>query len=377
METASNSLSVSKSFREYIERNLGENDEFKQLVDRYSNINLGYQFKTEECPENRRLYREIKDLLWIATSNSKDIDDFSKRIIGLLSHNSHNELISVLKETEIIYDSLIWKTQKQNIERIENQLSGYKSQFEELYFKINKFYGTVWNRQIPIKIMLYPIPLEKGITTATQIGNTLICGFLSKNGKDYIGRLGIIIHEMCHMLFDAQPVELKYNIDDWFIQSNSDFNTLAYTYLDEGLATAIGNGWAYQQIHRKIDTLEWYNDEYINGFTHEIFDIVSDYLSEEKRIDEGFVKLTIEEFAKKFPQAIYETQILLNEMQLCANSEGDKEIKLISSSMRQYFNIRSYGFQHQLMMRRRYNPFTNLEQPNFLSLKKLIMRRSH
>lgn len=341
LETATNAPGSSSSYKEYIEKELGGNLAFKVLRTRFSNIRRSDELKKESYPFNRHSSKTVVDLIWITCSNSLDINDLNNRLIGILSNRDHAELIAVLKEAEPFYDKLVWNKVQKQITRIENQLEPYGKKIEKLFLQISKFYGTEWNTSIPFKVMLYPIPLERGTTTATPKGNALICSFLTEQEDDYIGRLGVIIHEMCHILFDEQPLHLQNKIDRWFTESQSSFSKLAYSYIDEGLATAIGNGWAYREIHGEIDTMEWYNNEYINGFGHALFDGVSEYLAQGKTIDEAFINNAITLFGKTFPKSNSNIATLLNEVRIYANAEEKKDIDKIFGNLRNHFQIRS------------------------------------
>ena len=341
LETAKHVPSAAPALIDYIEENLGNDAAFNAIVKRYTAINFNYELKREEYPFSRHNSTTAKDFIWVASSNSLNINDFSSRIIGVLPNQAHGELIATMKAVEPFYDNLIWNNQQKNIARIENQLLPYGDKIEELFLKISKFYGTEWNTEIPFKVMLYPIPLERGGTTAIPKGNTLICSFLSEREDDYIGRLGVIIHEMCHIIFGEQSLELQLEIDEWFTSSDSDYAKLSYSYIDEGLATAIGNGWAYQQIHGEIDTAEWYNNKYINGYAHSLFDLVSEYLAKGKTMDKDFANNAITLFGKTFPKANAEISTLLNEVQIFANSETKEGVDNVFGAIGNHFQLRS------------------------------------
>ncbi|MEO1213623.1 MAG: hypothetical protein AAFY45_08875 [Bacteroidota bacterium] len=344
LETASEAPGTSRSFHKLIHDNLAAEEAFGSLVEAYKQIKFNYHFQREEFPENRHSYREIKDLIWVAASYAEDLEDFNQRIVGYLPHASHKKLLSIMKGAEPYYDRLVWNNEQENIARIKEQLSTYKGQIEDLFLRVSKFYGTEWSKEVPFRILLYPIPLDRGYTTAIPKGNALICSFLSKNENDYEGRLGVIIHEMCHILFDEQRQRLQQDIDKWFMKSESDWSKLAYSYLDEGLATAIGNGWAFEQIHGKLDSTDWYNDKYINGFAKSLFADCSAYLNQGREIDKDFIVKGIAHFEKTFPKAIYELEILMNEITLFANSEKNDDVEYISYEMRRNFRIRSQWF---------------------------------
>lgn len=344
LETAANQIGTSSSFRSYINAKAKDNREFIDLVHRYEALNLNDQFRKQEFPSSRNAYRSTKDLIWIASAHSNNLSDFSQRIIGLLPHYAHVELISILKDITTFYDDWIWREQQKNIKRIGAQLNEYTEEIENIFLKVSQFYGTNWNKDIPFIISLYPIPLETGNVTAVPKGNTLICGFLAESKSDFKGTLGVIIHEICHILYDEQPASLQHQIDQWIQQSTSPFARLTYQYLNEGLATAIGNGWAYEQFIGKMDTSAWYNDPYIDGFAHAIYEDISLYLSEKKQLNQAFIAIAIRAFKKTFPHAIYDPIILMNEVHLFANAEEKSSIDLINATIRKYFRISSMYF---------------------------------
>lgn len=344
LETAVGAHSVSSTYRDYIKTKLGDDEKFQKLLERYKAIYMDDRLEREDYPFSRHSSRTAKDFIWIATSNALDINDLSNRIIGYLPNSAHAEFISIMMEIEPYYDNLVWNNVQEQIQRIENQLAPYGKKIEELFLQISQFYGSNWDKSIPFKVMLYPIPARGGATTAIPKGNTLICSFLTEYENDYMGRLGVIIHEMCHILYDEQPLDLQKQIDEWFVNADSDYNTLAYSFIDEGMATAIGNGWAYLQIHGEMDTIEWYNDAYIDGYAHSIFDLVSSYLDSNKSMDKDFVDNAITLFGKTFPKSNLNLNTLFNEVRIYANTEEKSEIDQIFGAVQQNFRLRSAWF---------------------------------
>jgi len=343
LETAAQKRATIPSYYELIYQSYQEDEAFWQIVDTFDKLELEQNAKRDGFPDNRHNYLSTEDLLWITSSNSKDINDFSERIIGILPHKTQVKLVETLKQSERYYDQMVWNKEQDNIAYMESQLSQYKSEIERLFLTASQFYGTQWDKKVPFKILLYPIPTERGMTMAIPKGNALICAFNAHNKDDYIGRLGVIIHEMCHILYLEQSKTKQHQLDSLFVGNDSKFNRLAYTYIDEGLATAIGNGWAYKQIHGELDTMEWYNDAYINGFAHSIYPLVENYLDNKKSIDAAFVEQAIDLFGQKFPKALNEVALLFNSMNLYFNTETESEIKTVQMTLHNNFQLRSYS----------------------------------
>ena len=119
---------------------------------------------------------------------------------------------------------------------------------------------------------------------------------------------------MCHILYDGQSADNQHNIERWMNKSSSKYKSLAYQYFDEGMATAIGNGWAYEVLNNKIDKTDWYNDDIINGYGHALFPLVKSYLRTGKTMDSTFVNEAIELFASTFPNSINDYNVMLNDV---------------------------------------------------------------
>lgn len=353
---------TSQSYSNYIMQHLGDDEEFIKNINQYGSIHIEYSAHRDRYPENRHIYLNSKDLIWVAASNAIDINDFSERIIGYLPHNTHIELIEILERIEPYYDNLIWNKQQKQIERIENNLDKYKNQIEELFIKISTFYDANWNKKVPFQISLYPIPLKSGGTTAIPKGNALICGFLSEDDLAYQGLIGVAVHEMCHIIFDEQTEEVQNQIDDWYTTSDSPFSGIAYNYINEGLATALGNGWAYKQINGRLDIVDWYSDKYIDGFGHALYPLINEYLNKNKPIDHAFVKESIDLFGKTFPKSATNTNILMSSILVFGYSEADKEIDVIYNSLFENFNMQSIISTH----------INDAQSPELFDQKKII-----
>jgi hypothetical protein len=284
------------------------------------------------------------NLLWISSANATSIDDFAIRTIGFLPPSDHNSFINIMKQVEPYYEKLVWNITKTEREEMEASLSPYRSKIGQLFKKVNVFLGSEWSETTPFKIMLYPIPLDQGGTTAIPMGNNLICSYLSGRMEDPIGLVGVAVHEMDHILYDAQPLALQRSIDEWFTTSTNTYAPLAYDFFDEGLATAVGNGWAYEEINGTIDTGEWYNFEYVNGFGKALFPMTKDFLNKGKKIDKAFIERAITLFAEAFPKATTDLDILMNNINVFSQSEDEAVINSYFDGIGARFRMRSVYF---------------------------------
>jgi hypothetical protein len=335
IETATNGNGTSSYFKKYIVDKTQNNLNFKNLCEEYKKINLSYNYKRFEFPDERRPNRSTYDLISINAVNSKNLNEFKESTIGILPIVEYQKLFKILSEAEKIYDDIIWNDYEKKIINQKNNLIKIKKSNVEIFNRFNKFYNSTWTNEIPFQIALYPIPGKKGSTTATPHGNSLCIGVLTDE-TDYIGRNGVILHEMCHVLYDEQSKEFQKKLVSYFAENKSQYSKFASAYFDEALATALGNGWAYKNIKGKIDDKEWYNDTYIEGFARGIYPLVENYLNENKQIDKNFINKSIEIFSLKFPNANADYSILLNKLYLYYDNEDESEITI---PLRKYFRL--------------------------------------
>jgi len=335
METATNGNGTSSYFKKYIEDKTQNNPNFKNLCEEYKKINLSYSYKRSEFPDERRPNRSTYDLISINAVNSKNLIEFKESTIGILPIVEYQKLFKILSDAEKIYDEIIWNDYEKKLINQKNNLIKFKKLNVEIFNRFNKFYNSTWTNEIPFQIALYPIPGKKGSTTATPHGNSLCIGVLTDE-TDYTGRNGVILHEMCHVLYDEQSKEFQKQLVSYFAENKSEYSKFASAYFDEALATALGNGWAYNNINGKIDEKEWYSNTYIEGFARGIYPLVENYLNESKQIDKVFIDKSIEIFGLKFPNANADYSILLNKLYLYYDNEDENEITI---PLRKYFRL--------------------------------------
>jgi len=334
---------VSRTFRQYIREQAPRSDKrFEELLSVYKSLNLDYQYKWDGYPESRHSTRSTMDLIWIASVNAKDVRDFRARTTGILPNSEHSKLMKVLTEIEPYYDRIVWNPCIDKARARMKEMQAYSGKIAGIFNTVKQFYCTSWDNAQPFVIALYPMPGRKGYSSATPHGNTLICGFFVEESRENIeGRLAVAVHEMCHILYDEQPKNLQNDMVRWFKAQKTPHQALATKYIDEGLATALGNGWGYLQLSSRMDTSSWYADDYIDGYGHALYPLCKSYLDAGKTIDSAFVVQAVKLFAEKFPRAPYEFKAVLNSLHFYANSQTMSGLDSLQSELRRHYRVSS------------------------------------
>lgn len=335
METAARMQGTSSTYKKYIDGKLSGNKDFQKLVGDFKSIDFNESITRQDYPKGRMYMKSYLTLLIVNTLKSKDLDDFNERITGILPINEQMYLYQTLKNAQPYFRQFVWNENETKIKKQIDDLKKYNDVSSELFLKFNHFYKSSWDQQIPFYVTLYPIPGKNGNTTATPHGNALCVGSMT-DSNDAVGTLGVTMHEMCHILYNEQSREVQEEQEIYFKQSKSRYAKLAYSYFNEAMATALGNGYAYKVLNKGVlDKQEWYNNPTIALFARAIYPLTEKYLEENKAIDRNFIDEAIKKFEQTFPDSLYEYAPNFNTLNLYTE---ELEGNFIFDALFTYFN---------------------------------------
>jgi hypothetical protein len=343
------------------------------------------QYKSNTLTGKRESRRSLDQVVKIQSAYATDLTDWKSRTIGLVSIDQHKMFFDLMKDLLKLYEPQIWIKSLPKLKEYKNQLEAVMRQARSSYLfnKIVKFYNGNWSLKTPFVVALSPIPAIKGNTTAESLGIVESVTVLI-HSKKYKDKFGVIIHEMAHSIYQSQTDDFKLKLEKVFKDSRSPFASLTYQYLDETLATAIGNGYAYQAAAKKVDKGEWYNNNYINGFAKAIYPLVKKYLKNERQIDRAFINQAIELFEKRFPRALFEINGHFEEIYLVCSENLDR--KSIYSKLNKSFRVSSFYNSSPLLNAKSLSNFKKhnnktrviiFSESNISNYKKFIKENGH
>ena len=339
LETTKGGHGTSITFKHQIDTSfLGKDVAFRNLVNEYQSMQLDYNYVKEQYPNNRKHTTSTWDLLCVAAISSNTNEEFLNRMIGIYPNVDYLKLKHVVTATEPFYDRFIYTKYKSNVDDKLRELQGLSPKLNDLFEKFKIFYGSSWDKSMPFNLAIYPIIGRSGQTTATPHANCLEMGVLTHE-EDVFQLLSIGMHEMSHVLYEEQPLLLQQQLDSLFTDSITPYKKFAYHYIDEALATALGNGYAYKELAGEIDSAEWYSDFYINAYAKAIYPLTENYLNENKQIDKTFILKAIELFKQTFPNALYDYEPLLMTSDIYFEDDTTKEINELEFTLHNIFRI--------------------------------------
>lgn len=348
LEAATRLKRAPEGYSNQIDQATQGDENFNAICKRFGAIQLDYVSRREEVPVSRKQYRSTYDLICIALVNATSIDDFKQKAIGILPNEELIALLQSLKEAEPYYNRIVWDQNQKSIHNKIQRFQKYTDKVSLVFTQIKGFYNAIWPDNTPFNVALVPIPGKTSGTSATPHANSLCVSFLTDVNDD-AGILGVVIHEICHVLYEEQPVNLQHQMDEVFQNNDSSYAKFANYFFDEGLATAIGNGWAYEQLLGKLDNGEWYNNTFINGFGHELYPLVKQYIDQKKVIDNSFIHQAITLFGKRFPDADTNYGILFNDVNVFFDSEERTYRQQLSGQLQEYFRINKSNFSSPIL----------------------------
>lgn len=342
LEAANKQWDASRTYSAYIYKHVpaASREDFYRMVDRFASINMSTYRPSDDLPAARQKTKSVYNIIKGTAVRSKYTEKFLHNSIGIMPDDQLQKLRDVMYWAEPYYNDMIWKEYKDDAERQLKELEKYTGKVDIIFGKLKNFYGSSWPANTSFEIGIYPIPGEHGHTTATPHGNNLVLAVLTGE-RNYAMRIGVAVHEMCHVLYDRQPFRTQWREDSAFAAQRSGYAKYAYTYFDEALATACGNGWAYEYLTGHTEKGNWYDNTYINNYAKAIYPMVKSYIHRHKRIDEAFIKNAIDQFKKKFPDAVSDYDNLLNRVSLYTDAANMDEMHWINKTLRKYYNITS------------------------------------
>lgn len=292
--------------------NTKENEE--KLNDfKEARVPLYTSFKFEDYPDSRYVGNSLYSVYEINSGYAADLNDFRERTSGLLPVHNQAKFFETLTYWETIYTQLIWNPNFEKFLSYRSRLASSAEAWgmEESLDQLLTFYQGYWPANISITISLLPIPIATGVSYAHCLGNfESVEAFLDE--KDMLDRYSVVIHELSHSFYSAQPVEFQRDIEKWFSEDTSLNAKYAYKLFDEGLATTIGSGWINEKVLGKTREGSWYGDEYIDQFGRGLYEKFKEYMTEKKALDQDFVKFSIATYEEIFPNAYKDLGNLLH-----------------------------------------------------------------
>lgn len=270
------------------------------LIKQYDTLNIYESYEFQGYPTGQKTPVMTTSLIEKHLINTTSIQEFKSQTFGIIPNTELFLFSHILSEFEPVYDSLVYFPNKPEFEKQLTELKYFvqKSNLSNYFQKGLIFYNSQWDNSIPIDIAVIPSISKGGFTAKAFLNNAI--SEVPVNFKENDILFSVLMHEIYHTIYDGQSLELKLKIQSWFNNNSSKHSQYAYLLLNEALATALGNGYVYEQLNGKPENADWYNVKYINLMAKKIYPLVMEYLLQNKQIDKNFVDKYIVSYDNNF-----------------------------------------------------------------------------
>lgn len=319
-------------FKKAFQQSKYNTEHYKNILSQFAELPIDYSYTFPGYPYASKIPMQTRDMLKKNMIAAADIEAFKRLSMGLMPNNILIDLSKHLQTFTPIYNELIYEPNKVTFEKQLAEISTYaQEQNIDHYFEIGlKFYNASWDNSIPFEIAFYPLPDAQWFS-GQAFYNNFICA-IQTDGVDYKDLFSVMLHEIYHIVYDEQSIEVKKMIHKSFTDNPSTSSNYAYLILNEVLATAMGNGYVYEQLVGALDANDWYYHQYIDRLARKIYPLVKAYISANKSIDKAFVDEYIKIYASSFPGWINEPENIMTYRYVIA--ENTDHFKAVSKLFR-------------------------------------------
>ncbi|ANF52221.1 hypothetical protein A0O34_17605 [Chryseobacterium glaciei] len=313
-------------FKTAFQKSKYNTDEYRNKISKFDKLAIDYSYPFEEFPYGSKIPMQTRDVLKKNLIETDHLIDFKLRSIGIVPIKTLNDLTELISEFTPIYNELIYDPNKEKFEKQVIEITDYANdhQIEEYFQTGLSFYHSSWDQSIPFQIAFYPLP-DSDYFTAQAFCNNFVSA-IQTNLKDYKDLLSVMMHEIFHIIYNEQSLELKIEIDQSFKENKSKCSNYAYQLLNELLATALGNGYVYEKLEGKLDQNDWYYHQYIDLMARKIYPLVKEYITEKKSMDKNFIDRYIKLYETNFPNWINELDNIMTYRYVISENENDFNI---------------------------------------------------
>lgn len=285
-----------------------KDDRVRQAIAQYQTIDWP-RMEFDGYPESRMAGRSLEDLALIAAMRSQNIAEWQQQMAGFLPLASLNIVANALHTIEPAFLDLVWNPAKTRLDSHLIALNQYANahSMQATLKKAATLYGTPLSAENNFTILLNPI-INSNFFTAFPVQQLLVVD-LPLETKDYASILSVAFHELCHTMYAEQPPQTQFRLEGFFLPRNKkntpDYShAMAYLWLDEALATALGNGYFYKEQTNTLDPEPWYDDGIINRYAKAIYPIVNTWMEGDTTAGRqvAYQQMALA-FAKAIPQA--------------------------------------------------------------------------
>lgn len=286
---------------------------------------------SKQKPKFGRIYN-ISDSLYALSSQASSIDELLSQIKTNVSPAQFSTIKTAINHFAPIYHSLIWEPCQADLAKQKNEFEreAASALMAQRLMEVQVFMSSHWPIKNPFVIALVPIPVSssgKTPTSSHSFGSVQVVQVVK--GQKFAQKSDVVFHELVHALWHSRSahqnrvLQKKYLNPTLTGHSTIDGATTLHE-LNEGIATALGQGWFQNLVLHQPHYGNWCTDTETNDFAHRLRPLAAYYLNTSMPIDNIFIQNSIYNFKYAFPSAYGDPHFVFNDLGFYSDSAESK-----------------------------------------------------
>jgi hypothetical protein len=254
-------------------------------------------------PEVQGRTPEISQVLEKVALQSNGAAEIAERAAPWLGPDAATDFRTALETLEPLHERYWWAPRPMEEARTGLLDALRRGRFEDRLGQAMAFYqGELPTNTARVAL----IPYRKGVgetkshTRGHNSGDLQV--FEVVLGQNQDDRAGVCFHEFCHSLWGGQDEGERQRWEERFFRHGL-WGRLAYVQLNEGLATAVGNGWFHQKVTGEVAQDNWYADPVIDTYGKALYPVVTNALDQSRPPTDKELDGMVKAFRESLPEA--------------------------------------------------------------------------
>lgn len=309
----------------------------KSWLDLINRYDLSAELNTSELKEKPGRYDKIQffNKIRIASFQSSTMDDYFSRLDVITIPRDKEKFEKIIRHFYPRFKIWWQKVAQPKGQKFANDAEALlkRSDISNRIKQFSQFYEVNFPNGYIVHFNLFYRPDSEESTSGEQVENYSVAEFLPIEKP--VDRIDVIIHELCHFFFNSHDKEKFKNFKNYFDENENVSAQAAYNLINEGMATALGNGIINKTTMNKkrwekysTKPLSFYNNYHIDTTAKSVLPWLEQWLQDGKTLyTKGFYEKYMLTLEDSLGNELSSPKLLLNKLVLVADNKFDGKFR--------------------------------------------------
>ena len=288
----------------------------EQAIEQWKDSLAGDDLSTLTFPRVQNKSVSLDAVMEKTALQADSAQDFVHRVSPWLGPTHSEALSKAVTTLEPLYRRYYWSEASPLLAQRKAELQehlkrgGFEASFQRA---AGFFHSQLPPGEMPVLALVPLIPPlgQKKVHTHGHNSGTLQVMEVRVD-RPLTDEAGVVFHEFAHALWWGQNLEERERWESVF-HKNGLVGRLAYAQLNEGLATALGNGWFQERVSGSVDEGEWYADPVIDAYGKALLGVVREPLEAGRPPTDEELNGMVKAFQRALPGAVNKFDVVASD----------------------------------------------------------------